>query len=160
MEIPRKMFPPDGRTRQFPKTKPTAIPFPPSNPSKRPSTSSFQMTGKRKHLQLEEWTEKLLEEVMDDLETVDVGVQTDETVAEAVATSAQACQTQTEESWWDFEQQVKSPEYILFQTTNRSHNITFQTELLVAVLIGQAVKQSLLELLEEEEERKVDRLMF
>ena len=54
--------------------------------SKRPN--------KERPLQLEEWTEKLLEEARDDLEIIDVGVQTEKYLGSLTAdTRAQACQT-------------------------------------------------------------------
>ena len=40
-------------------------------------TYNAKRSGKLKPLQIEEWTEKLLEEARDDLEMVDVAVQTD-----------------------------------------------------------------------------------
>ena len=50
---------------------------------------------KERPLQLEEWTERLLEEARDDLEMVDVGVQTEKSVGPlAPNTRAQACQTE------------------------------------------------------------------
>ena len=50
---------------------------------------------KERPLQLEEWTEMLLEEARDDLEMVDVGVQTEKSVGPlAPNTRAQACQTE------------------------------------------------------------------
>ena len=60
------------------------------NRSTRPPSSDAE-----KPLQLEEWTEKLLEEARDDLEMVDVGVQTEKNVAESRSplTRSQGCQT-------------------------------------------------------------------
>jgi len=93
--------------------------------STRPESSDVE-----KPLQLEEWTEKLLEEARDDLEMVDVGVQTEESVADkrSILARSQGCQTGLD---LDF--------------------VTQETSLVVAALISQTMKQSLVEVLEEEQ---------
>ena len=60
------------------------------NQRMRPPSSDTE-----KPLQLEEWTEKLLEEARDDLEMVDVGVQTEKNISESRSplTRSQGCQT-------------------------------------------------------------------
>ena len=66
---------------------------------------------KERPLQLEEWTEKLLEEARDDLEMVDIGVQTEMSLRSSTpGTRAQASQTEG----WVEESTEKVTVFILF----------------------------------------------
>ena len=87
--IPPNNFWPDGGKPKYLESSP---------PNYAPPNQRKSKYGKRpikeRPLQLEEWTERLLEEARDDLEMVDVSVQTEKSVGPFTPdTRAQACQT-------------------------------------------------------------------
>ena len=84
-------FSTDGRNPEYLESSPPNF-APPYRRKSKYGKSKRPM--KERPLQLEEWTEKLLEEARDDLEMVDVGVQTEQSLGSLTPdTRVQACQT-------------------------------------------------------------------